>query len=110
MKEIKFVYIASPYTIGDQPVNVRNSLKVADELITLGYVPFAPLLSHFQHMFFSRAWKEWVELDKEWILKCDAIVRILGESVGADIEVEYASEHNIPVFYSIEELVKYCYE
>jgi len=29
--------------------------------------------------------------------KCDAIYRIPGESKGADLEVEYAKEHGIPI-------------
>jgi hypothetical protein len=45
-----------------------------------------------------------MELDNEWVLRCDALLRLPGESQGADAEVELAKKHGIPVFYSIEEL------
>jgi hypothetical protein len=43
-------------------------------------------------------------LDKEWVLRCDCLLRLPGESPGADEEVELAVKNNIPVFYSIDEL------
>jgi hypothetical protein len=35
---MKTVYIASPYTLDDVAVNVRNSFLVADELVELGFI------------------------------------------------------------------------
>ena len=101
------VYIASPYTKGDVAVNVKVQLDCADELITLGFAPFAPLYSHFQHMAHPRPYSDWIEIDLEWVKVCDCLLRLEGDSSGADGEVKYANELGIPVFYSIAELVNF---
>ena len=100
-----YVYIASPYTKGDVAVNVRNSFLVADELLAYGFCPFPPLYSHFWHFLSPKPYQTWLELDKLWVLKCDALLRMPGESSGADSEVAFARENGIPVFFSIEDLV-----
>ena len=98
------IYIASPYTIGDVAVNVRESLLAADKLVELGYAPYPPLYSHFWHFLSPKPYETWVDFDNEWVLRCDALLRLPGESSGADAEVALAKKHGIPVFYSIEEL------
>jgi len=40
----------------------------------------------------------------EWITVCDCVLRLEGESPGADAEVVLAKKKGIPVFYSIDEL------
>jgi len=102
MKQL--IYIASPYTIGDQADNVRRQLLVADELLEMGYIPFPPCLSHFWHFVSPKSWHTWLDIDKEILKRCDAVLRLEGESVGADMEVELADELGIPVYYSIEEM------
>jgi hypothetical protein len=99
------VYIASPYTKGDVAVNVKKQLDCADELMTFGFAPFAPLYSHFQHMAHPRPYEDWIKIDREWVLVCDCLLRLPGESSGADGEVELAKANKIPVYYSVEELL-----
>jgi hypothetical protein len=101
---MKKIYIASPYTKGDVAVNVKRQLDCANELINMNYAPFAPLLSHFQHMAHPRSYERWLMLDLEWIKVCDGVLRLEGESSGADKEVELAKKLKIPVYYSLEEL------
>jgi hypothetical protein len=101
------VYIASPYTIGDVAANVRFQIDIADKLMSKGYAPFVPLYSHFQHMIHPHPYTLWLIIDLEWVKVCDALLRLGGESAGADAEVDYAEEQNIPVFYSIDELEEY---
>lgn len=48
-------------------------------------------------------YEKWLELDKEYLILCDAFP---GESESADKEVELATEKGIPVFYTIEELIR----
>jgi Domain of unknown function (DUF4406) len=98
------VYIASPYTKGDVAVNVKRQLDMADELMTRGYAPYAPLYSHFQHMAHPRPYTDWIEIDLEWVPACDVVLRLAGESSGADGEVAFARERGVPVVFSIEEL------
>lgn len=103
------VYIASPYTKGDVAQNVRKQMEIADKLMTIGYAPFAPLYSHFQHMHSPRPYEDWIKVDLEWVKRCDCVLRLEGESNGADGEVKYALELGKPVFYSIQELDKHYY-
>jgi hypothetical protein len=49
--------------------------------------------------------KSWMEVDLPWVKVCDAVLRLPGMSVGADIETAFAAENLIPVFHSIEDLV-----
>jgi hypothetical protein len=115
MKKEITVYIASPYTHGWMPTNVRRQMDMGNKLMDLGYYPMIPLLSHFMEVFTSRTEEEWLELDFVWIKRCDALLRLkpLDEngneitSPGGDREVQVALDNNIPVFYSIEELNDY---
>jgi hypothetical protein len=99
----KFVYVASPYTKGDVAVNVRKNLEAADKLARFGYVPFAPLLTHFWHLLFPHEYEFWCELDNAWVEKCDCLVRLPGESSGADKEVALAKSLGIPVYFADNE-------
>ena len=101
---MKTVFIASPYTLGDVGVNVKESMDVANTLMNLGYNPFIPLLYHFQHIVNPRPYEDWIEIDLHWLSKCDCVLRLPGESSGADGEVKRAGELGIPVYYSINEL------
>lgn len=101
------VYIASPYTKGDVAVNVRESLLAADQLLELGYAPYPPLYSHFWHFLSPKPYETWTMLDMEWVKRCDCVLRLPGESSGADAEVNLAKANNIPVFSSIEILDQY---
>jgi len=101
------VYIASRYSIGDKDENVRVSLMAANELINEGFAPFAPLLSHFQHAMFPQGYDTWLALDIEWVSVCDCLLRLPGDSSGADLEVEFARSNSIPVFYTIAQLIEY---
>lgn len=98
------VYIASPYTVGDVAVNVRRQIETADKLMNMGHTPFVPLLSHFQHLLFPRPYEDWVNNDLEWIPCCDCVLRLRGESKGADNEVKLAQKLGKPIYYSIAAL------
>jgi hypothetical protein len=91
-------------------VNVKKQIDVADDLISLGFIPFVPLLYHFQHMVHPRSYEEWVKIDLEWVTVCNCLLRLPGESKGADGEVEQAKEIGIPVFYEINDLISYYCE
>ena len=97
---IRFVYIASPYTKGDVAINVRRSIECADALAEAGFVPFCPLLTHLWHLMSPHEYKFWTALDDAWIERCDALVRLPGESSGADNEVALAGKLGKPVYMS----------
>ena len=101
------IYVAGPYTKGDVAVNVRNAIEAANQLADLGFAPFVPHFTHFWHMIFPRKYKFWLELDKQFLPYCDALLRLRGKSSGADKEVKFAKEKKIKVFYSIKKLEEY---
>ena len=100
------VYIASPYTLGDVSVNVRVSFDAAAKLRTLGYMPIAPLRSHFEHMMHPQAYEVWMTEDKEYVAWADVLLRLPGDSPGADREVVWAKKWGKPVVCSVDELEK----
>lgn len=91
------IYIAGPYTVGDVGVNVRKAIEVADRLRFLGGVPHVPHLNHLWHLAFPHDYEYWMALDMDWLAVCDWIVRIPGESPGADREEVFAKARGIPV-------------
>lgn len=46
----------------------------------------------------------WLTMDLELVKRSDAVLRLPGDSSGADGEVEHATKLGIPVFYRIEDL------
>lgn len=102
MKKIR-VYIASPYR-GDQAANVRKQIEEGHWLFKIGFYPYIPELNHFVTMICPMTSDEIMELDLSWLEVCDVLLRLPGESKGADIEVEYALKLGKKVFYSWQEL------
>jgi nucleoside 2-deoxyribosyltransferase len=102
------IYLAGPYSKGDQAMNVRNMIVAQDYIESaLGHMAYNPLLSHFQHLVIPHVdVNYWYEKDLAWLRECDAVLRLLGESTGADKEVALAQELGMPVYYSIEDIPK----
>ena len=98
------VYIASPYTLGDKLKNVYRQIDVADQLMNDGFCPVVPLLTHYQEERHHKSYEDWMKIDFEKLKRCDALLRLEGQSSGADREVKFAIENRIPVFYDIETL------
>lgn len=95
-----FVYVAGPLNssgrFGD---NVRHAAQVARKLIQGGAVPFVPHVMHgFMDVIETGTEEMWLRLDREWLLRCDAMIRIVGPSAGADMEEAWATEAGIPIY------------
>src|SRR5690349_15138078 len=101
------IYVAGPYTKGDVAVNVRNAFAAANALLEHGFAPFVPHYTHFWHMLFPRSYEAWLDLDLEFLLLCQGVLRLEGESQGADREVAAAESAGIPVFREVSALVAY---
>lgn len=91
------VYIAGPYTVGDVAENVARAIEAWHLLTAKGYNVYCPHLSHFLHLHKQLPWERWLELDLVWMSVCDVVVRLPGESKGADLECEHARNQGIPV-------------
>jgi len=100
------VYIAAPYSTGDVAANVRNAYEAATRLADAGVAPFVPHHTHFWHLLFPRAYEDWLKLDLAFLPCCDAVLRLPGESPGADTEVRKARALGIPVFENLDLLLR----
>ena len=100
------IYVAGPITLGDMNDNVAMGVAAGKTLLDHGYAPFIPHLSHFvePHATWTNTparYEQWLALDRSFIAVCDALLRLPGESRGADREVAWAVEIGIPVFHTL---------
>lgn len=51
---------------------------------------------------------DWLKIDFEFIRRCDALLRLPGESVGAEMEIVEANRLGIPVFHSLEDVIRWA--
>ena len=103
---MRVIYIASPYTLGDHAENVAVQMNAAHKILDMGHCPITPLLSHFLHIHRQRPYEEWLKMDLSLVEKCDILLRLPGESKGADIEVEHAYKCAKPVVRNFDELAE----
>ena len=104
---MKVIYISSTYTLGDVKENVMRQIDAAHKIMDMGHAPIAPLLSHFLHLRRERPYDDWMVIDLAIVPKCDILLRLDGESAGAEKEVKIANECNIPIVYSFDELIEF---
>lgn len=120
------VYIAGPISKGDMLLNVQQADDAFFSLLKSGVVaPWNPMWS----VYAGSAWRpgrtdpkypvmavadthpsgtthaDWMGVDLPWVAVAEAVLRLPGESVGADQEVAEARRLNIPVFHSIQEVI-----
>lgn len=91
------VYISGPYTNGDIVTNVRKAICAGMTVMDYGHVPIIPHLSHFMQLVQYREYEDWIAMDLELLAVAQSVIRLVGYSPGAEIEVERASELKIPV-------------
>jgi hypothetical protein len=92
------VYISGPITLGDRQANIAQAIEWYDRLIEEGFAPFCPHLSCFAEDAGVKYEHEvWIEMDLRWVEVCDAVLRLPGESKGADEETAHARKLGIPV-------------
>ena len=92
------IFISGPYAHPDPVINTRNAILAGEEVIKQGHIPFIPHLNHLWHLVCPHEEDFWYEYDLVWLRKCDAILRIPGESKGADREMEIAKEWGLIIY------------
>jgi len=97
------VYIAAPYS-SNPDKNVKKALEAADILYERGYIPFIPHLYHHWHGISPKPYEDWMEMGAAFLERCDAVLRLPGESPGADKEVKMAQELGMPVYFGLDEV------
>ena len=101
------VYVAGPYTKPDPVENINTAIRYADQVLDVGAVPVIPHLSGFWHLVSPKPYEQWLEIDLDYLYRCDVVFRFPGESSGADAEVVEAERRGIPVVYSLSELIEH---
>ena len=81
-----------------------RAVAVGDFLLEAGHTPYIPHLTHFWHLVFPHEIEVWYKYDMEWLKLCQALLRLPGESEGADEEVKSAAILGLPVYYELTEI------
>lgn len=103
------VYVAGPYTKPDPVENTHKILVAAGYMNRSGLVTcYVPHLSLFWHFVMPEPYQHWLDYDLAILARSDALLRVAGESSGADAEVKFAVDHGIPVFYTNEALMEWA--
>lgn len=108
------VYISAPISDGgkagptERLANVRVAIAAFLRLADMGLAPFAPQLTEYVEVESGTRLPHstWMDLDLPWVEACDIVLRLPGDSAGADIEVAHARRHGIPVVFSFDELIE----
>lgn len=101
------VYIAGPLSgSGDREANVKNAIVAGKVCIQNGLAPLIPHLTHYVDPDDSLTHQVWLAVDLPWVSVADALLRLPGQSKGADMEVERANEAGVPIFYSMHDLLQ----
>ena len=112
-ERMKRIYIAGPYSSTNVITvfrNMRNGMRMATELILLGYAVFCPWLDY--NLFLQLGEHEHIDLEviqahsMAWLEVSDAILILPNHhtSKGTLAEIARAKELGIPIYYSLEEL------
>lgn len=102
----QLVYIAGPYTNGDPVKNTRDATAVGLHIFgRTGAGVIIPHLNLLAHAMFPEPPEYWYEFDLRILERCTHLLRLPGESFGADREVERAHELGIPVFADLGHLL-----
>lgn len=105
------IYVAGPYTAATQwniERNVQIAIDVGIALFEKGHFPFIPHLTHYVDIRAHNTgcpltWNEYMARDLAWLEVADAFFYI-GESKGADIELEAARSMGLDLYYTLFEV------
>jgi nucleoside 2-deoxyribosyltransferase len=112
---LKLYYLASPYTHDDPKIRKQRAEEATVAAVTLlkhDIFVFAPIPYNepWEKYNVPGHWDFWADFDKAFVSRMDGIIvlQIDGwdKSRGVKFEIEYAQEHDIPVFYLTPEQVK----
>lgn len=101
------VYISGPITKGDRQHNFEQAADAHKALMAAGFGVLNPMLTMRLPGAFEIPHDTWIANDLPWVAVADAVLRLPGESRGADIECEHALIHGVPIFQDIDELNRF---
>ena len=105
------IYVAGPYTGSSRleiEENVNRAIDYGIEIFHRGHSPYVPHLTDLidrraKEVGKEMSWGDFMAWDAPWLEVCDALL-FIGESKGANIELEEAKQLGKTVFYSISEV------
>lgn len=102
MKRRKWVYVSGP--LGSHPIEgAKSAIFAGVKLWRAGCCPVIPHLFILADLVASgMGYADWLEWDLELLSRCDAILRLPGNSPGADAEVLEAKRLLLPIFRDVE--------
>lgn len=125
------IYIAGPISKGDLAHNVNQATDAFVALAKAGLAPMCPHWSvyckpavikpEYAIPYPKQVWckatadgndrmshEEWLGIDFAWVEVAHAVLRLPGESRGADAEVWFAANRLIPVFGDMKSLLEWA--
>ncbi len=94
----QLIYISGPITNGNRNLSFYQAAEAQLRLMKTGdYACYNPMLSMAMFANNELSWEEWLECDESWIRVSDLVLRLPGESKGADREVTYAKTIGVSV-------------
>jgi hypothetical protein len=107
------IFLSCPISNGDMATdteiekNVAVAIAYETVLRDLEFAVVNPALSWFSHKFRPWSHDRWMEQAIDTMLRCDAVLRVPGDSVGADREQAFAETHDLPYFESVACLLEH---
>jgi len=102
---MKLIYISGPYSNGVTDENIHNAIDAGDALAREGFVVIIPHLNALWAIVHPHEYEFWLAQDMELLRRCDVVLRLPGESPGADREVALAEELGLTVYHNIDALL-----
>lgn len=123
------IYIAGPISKGDLYHNIKQANDACLTLLKKGFAPLCPhwscyaggpykeepldddwrrdfrILAVAEKLPHGTTHSDWLGMDLPWVEVSHAVLRLPGESEGADQEVAHAHKFGIPVCHSISEIL-----
>jgi hypothetical protein len=111
------VYVAGPISRGDLRENIRQACEMGLQLLKAGVAFHIPHLTCYMGQVYDglgavpevlpkgSAIEDWYAISLVELRRCDALLRLPGDSVGADLEEAEAVRSGIPVFASIDDVL-----
>lgn len=94
----KRVYLSGPITKGNGTRNFATAAEAQRLLMMEGAAVLNPMLSMMHPDAKNIPWETWIASDLPWVEVADMVIRLPGESKGADAECQHADKHGIPVW------------
>ena len=105
------IYVAGPYTANQREEidsNVNRAIDVGIEIFNKGHFPYVPHLTDLvdkraKEVGMEMSWSDFMAWDAPWLEVCDALF-FVGESKGANIELEKARRMGKTIFFCSEDI------